>query len=101
MLTDTRRGLPLLHLLLALAVVAVWGTNFVIIKQALVRLPPLLLGTLRFVFAVLQAAFALAIFCLVQAAPTSPTRIELTRIALTRIAPTRIAPTRIAPTRTG
>lgn len=57
--SETRRGLPLLHLLLALAVVAVWGTNFVIIKQALIRLPPLLLGTLRFVFAVLPAIFFL------------------------------------------
>lgn len=57
--TEVRRGLPLLHLLLALAVVAVWGTNFVIIKQALLRLPPLLLGTLRFVFAVLPAIFFL------------------------------------------
>ena len=56
---ENRRGLPLLHLLLALAVVAVWGTNFVIIKQALIRLPPLLLGTLRFVFAVLPAIFLL------------------------------------------
>jgi O-acetylserine/cysteine efflux transporter len=43
--------LPPRHLLLALAVVAVWGTNFVVIKYALGTLPPLLLGTLRFALA--------------------------------------------------
>lgn len=36
------------HFLLALAVVAVWGTNFVVIKQALHQVPPLLFATLRF-----------------------------------------------------
>jgi O-acetylserine/cysteine efflux transporter len=51
--------LPLRHLLLALAVVAVWGTNFVIIKVALGHLPPLLFAALRFVFALLPAAFLL------------------------------------------
>lgn len=44
------------HLLLALAVVAVWGTNFVVIKFALHTLPPLLLAALRFAFAFLPAA---------------------------------------------
>ena len=38
------------HLLLALAVIIVWGTNFVIIKLGLGELPPLLFATLRFVF---------------------------------------------------
>ncbi len=38
------------HLLLALAVVVVWGTNFVIIKFGLGELPPLLFATLRFFF---------------------------------------------------
>jgi O-acetylserine/cysteine efflux transporter len=51
--------LPLSHLLLALAVVAVWGTNFVVIKLALADLPPLLFATLRFLFALLPAAFVL------------------------------------------
>src|SRR5687768_11615126 len=51
--------MPLSHLLLALAVVAVWGTNFVVIKLALAELPPLLFATLRFVFAVLPAVFFL------------------------------------------
>ena len=43
--------MPLRHLLLALAVVAVWGTNFVVIKWALGTVPPLLLGALRFALA--------------------------------------------------
>jgi O-acetylserine/cysteine efflux transporter len=47
------------HLLLALAVVAVWGTNFVVIKVALDHLPPLLLAALRYVFAFLPAALFL------------------------------------------
>ena len=51
--------LPLRHLLLALAVVAVWGTNFVVIKVALAHLPPLLFGALRFAFALLPAIFFL------------------------------------------
>jgi O-acetylserine/cysteine efflux transporter len=51
--------LPPRHLLLALAVVAVWGTNFVVIKLALEQLPPLLLATLRFSFALLPALFFL------------------------------------------
>lgn len=49
--------LPFRHLLLALAVVAVWGTNFVVIRVALDELPPLLFATLRFCFAFLPAAF--------------------------------------------
>jgi O-acetylserine/cysteine efflux transporter len=46
-------------LLLALAVVAVWGTNFVVIKTALHDLPPLLFATLRFLLAVLPAVLFL------------------------------------------
>lgn len=55
-MTTTRAALPLSHLLLALAVVAVWGTNFVVIKFALDTLPPLALATLRFALAWLPAA---------------------------------------------
>lgn len=51
--------LPLRHFLLALAVVAVWGTNFVVIKLALGHMPPLLFATLRFALAVLPAIFFL------------------------------------------
>lgn len=52
-------GLPLRHLLLALAVVAVWGTNFVVIKLALGQMPALLFATLRFAAATLPAIFLL------------------------------------------
>lgn len=48
-------ALPWRHALLALAVVAVWGTNFVVIKTALDTLPPLLLAVLRFGLALLPA----------------------------------------------
>lgn len=53
----TQRTLPLTHALLALAVVAVWGSNFAVIKIALGHLPPLLFATLRFAFAVFPAIF--------------------------------------------
>ena len=56
MTTSNRAGMPALHLLLALAVMAVWGTNFVVIKQALGHLPPLTLAALRFAFAFLPFA---------------------------------------------
>lgn len=51
--------LPLRHFLLALAVVAVWGTNFVVIKLALGELPPLLFAALRFALALVPALFFL------------------------------------------
>ena len=41
------------HLLLALAVIVVWGTNFVVIKWGLAEFPPLLYATLRFAFSCL------------------------------------------------
>ncbi|MCE9522143.1 MAG: EamA family transporter [Alphaproteobacteria bacterium] len=47
------------HILLALAVMVVWGANFVVIKVALGQLPPLLLATLRFTFALVPAVFFL------------------------------------------
>lgn len=47
--------LPARHALLALAVVAVWGSNFVVIKLALAALPPLLLALLRFSLALFPA----------------------------------------------
>jgi O-acetylserine/cysteine efflux transporter len=52
--------LPARHALLALAVVAVWGTNFPIFKLALGTLPPLLLAVLRFALVLLPAAFFIA-----------------------------------------
>jgi O-acetylserine/cysteine efflux transporter len=39
------------HALLAIAIVAVWGTNFVVIRLALGHLPPLLFAALRFTLA--------------------------------------------------
>jgi O-acetylserine/cysteine efflux transporter len=52
---DMPAALPLRHFLLALAVVAVWGTNFVVIKLALGHLPPLLFAALRFTLALFPA----------------------------------------------
>ncbi len=51
--------LPLSHLLLALVIVAVWGTNFVVIKLSLDSFPPFLFAALRYIFAFLPAAFFL------------------------------------------
>jgi O-acetylserine/cysteine efflux transporter len=51
--------MPLSHFLLALAVVAIWGSNFVVIKVALEHLPPLLFAALRFTIAFVPAAFFL------------------------------------------
>lgn len=45
--------------LLALAVVAVWGTNFVIIRLGLDALPPLLFAALRFTLAAFPLVFVL------------------------------------------
>jgi O-acetylserine/cysteine efflux transporter len=45
------------HFLLALAVVAIWGSNFVVIKLALNHLPALLFATLRFVLVVFPLVF--------------------------------------------
>lgn len=52
-------ALPLSHFLLALAVVSIWGTNFVVIKYALGDLPPLLFAALRFSMALIPALFFL------------------------------------------
>jgi O-acetylserine/cysteine efflux transporter len=52
-------SLPFRDLLLALAVVFVWGTNFVIIRLGLNALPPLLFASLRFTFVLLPLVFFL------------------------------------------
>ena len=54
-----KTSLSLRHFLLALAVVAVWGSNFVVIKLALDQMPPLLFATLRFLVVVLPMVFFL------------------------------------------
>lgn len=43
--------MPLSHLLLAVAVVAVWGSNFVVVHIGLERFPPLTFAALRFLLA--------------------------------------------------
>lgn len=53
-------ALPLRHFLLALAVVAVWGVNFVVIKFALGALPPILMAALRFCLVLLPGLFFFA-----------------------------------------
>ena len=50
---------PWRHAFLALVVVTVWGTNFVVIKTALGQFPPLLFAALRFTLAVFPAIFFL------------------------------------------
>ena len=55
----TAKTLSLRDAALALAVVAVWGVNFVVIRVALDALPPLLLAALRFTFVLLPAVFFL------------------------------------------
>lgn len=58
--TDPRmpsHRLPFRHALLALLVVAVWGTNFVVIRHALHTLPPLGLAAVRFFLAAVPAVF--------------------------------------------
>lgn len=58
-MTPPTAHLPLRHILLAVAVMAVWGTNFVVIRSALDHLPPLFFATLRFALVVAPAAFFL------------------------------------------
>ena len=55
--SQSHPGLPASHLLLALAIVAVWGTNFVVIKISLDSFPPFFFATLRYIFALLPAVF--------------------------------------------
>ena len=52
-MTDGKFGLN--AFLLALAVVAVWGTNFVVIRLGLDALPPLLFAALRFTLVIVPA----------------------------------------------
>ncbi len=59
--------MPLTHLLLALSVVFVWGTNFVVIRWGLDGLPPFLFAALRFAFSALP-------WLLLVPRPTAPWR---------------------------
>jgi O-acetylserine/cysteine efflux transporter len=49
--------MPFSHLLLALAVVFIWGTNFVVIKWGLAEFPPFLFASLRFLMCVVPWIF--------------------------------------------
>jgi O-acetylserine/cysteine efflux transporter len=51
--------LSLRHALLAVAIMAVWGSNFVIIRIGLDHLPPLLFATLRFIFCLIPGVLFL------------------------------------------
>lgn len=53
------QSLSLRHALLALAVTAVWGSNFVVIHYGLQHLPPLLFAALRFLCVFFPAVFFL------------------------------------------
>jgi O-acetylserine/cysteine efflux transporter len=46
-----------LHVALALAIVAIWGTNFVVIKIGLADFPPFLFALLRFAFSAVPFVF--------------------------------------------
>jgi O-acetylserine/cysteine efflux transporter len=52
-------ALTLRHFLFAVAIMAVWGSNFVVAKYALASLPPLFFATLRFALALVPAMFFL------------------------------------------
>lgn len=52
--------MPVSHLLLALAVVFVWGTNFVVIKWGLAEFPPFVFASLRFLLCVVPWIFFIA-----------------------------------------
>jgi O-acetylserine/cysteine efflux transporter len=51
--------LPASHLLLALAIVAIWGTNFVVMKNCLASFPPFYFAALRYLFVLLPLIFFL------------------------------------------
>jgi len=54
---ELHQQLPASHLLLALGIVAVWGTNFVVIKNSLASFPPFYFASLRYIFVLLPLVF--------------------------------------------
>ena len=52
---SARSGFPPRHLALAFAIIAIWGTNFTIVRLALDAFPPLLFAALRFAFVFVPA----------------------------------------------
>jgi O-acetylserine/cysteine efflux transporter len=59
-MTARPRHVRPLHIALAFLIVAVWGTNFVVIKAGLRELPPFLFATLRFIACAVPFAFFVA-----------------------------------------
>jgi O-acetylserine/cysteine efflux transporter len=59
-MTARPRHVRPLHIALAFLIVAVWGTNFVVIKAALRELPPFLFAALRFTACAVPFAFFIA-----------------------------------------
>lgn len=55
--SELHQQLPASHLLLALGIVAVWGTNFVVIKNGLASFPPFYFAALRYFFVLLPLVF--------------------------------------------
>ena len=49
--------MPIIHLMLALAVVFIWGTNFVVIKWGLAEFDPFLFAALRFALCIVPWIF--------------------------------------------
>ncbi len=56
-LPQLKHTLTLTHTLLILCAVGIWGTNFVIMKNTVLVLPPLLLAAMRFFFTLIPAIF--------------------------------------------
>ena len=54
---SAQAALPWRHAALAVAIMAIWGSNFVVMKLGLAHLPPLLFAGLRFLFNVAPAIF--------------------------------------------
>jgi len=69
-------------LLLALAVVFVWGTNFVVIRLGLNALPPLLFASLRFTFVLLPMVFFLPRPWNVRASGSDQNKVPLSNLVL-------------------
>ena len=52
--------MPVRHVALAVLIAAIWGFNFVVIKVGVTGVPPILLATLRFLFAAIPLVFFVA-----------------------------------------
>jgi O-acetylserine/cysteine efflux transporter len=68
--------------MLALAVVFVWGTNFVIIRLGLNALPPLLFASLRFTFVLLPMVFFLPRPWSVRASESGDKKVPLANLVI-------------------